>query len=482
MTTSPVLREADPAAQERAHLLQELQLMDSTPDPEFDDLVALATTICGTPMGAVTLLDETTQLTKARVGLRGSCTLPADQSMCQFTVRGKDLLMVDDLDAAPAFDASRGWREEAGIRFYAGMPLLSDCGTSLGTLCVMDHQPTTLTAEQQHALQILGRQVSHLIQARQHARAMERMAAERDREQQMFDLILNHVPVSIYLKDQTGHLRFYNRALADRFKIDRNAWLGKTSYDLWNRELADQITQNEAAVLQTGTTHVSFVNVPEPDGSISHWKTYTMHCLNADGEPMLAGSAIDLTEQMRREAELEQTRDQLKDANQKLNSLALTDALTGLWNRRAFDARLETSVIAAKRHKRSLTLMLLDADHFKSVNDRFGHPYGDSVLKEIAALLNRCKRAEDVACRFGGEEFAVLLPDTDLASARHLADRMLRATRDHAWEKTPVTVSIGLAACSDACTSDDLVDHADAALYHAKRNGRNRVVLHGEEM
>lgn len=473
----PKLSQLDPAGQRRGELLRELQLLDGAPDAEMDDLVTLATVICGKPMGAVTLLDETTLRTRAHVGVSGDVTVPVEDSMCQFTVQGTELLMVEDLESQAGLHHARIWLD-AGIRFYAGMPLISDSGTAIGALCVMDSQPSTLTPEQQLVMAVLSRQVSRLLQTRKHALAMERMAQEREREKRSIDLILDHVPVSIYLKDRAGRLRYYNQTLADRFKIDRTAWLGKSNYDLWPHEIADALKVTEDKVFETGKTNVGFASIPEPDGTISHFKTYEIRCISVDNQPMLAGSAIDLTEQMRREEELRTTRDELQDANEKLSSLALTDALTGLWNRRAFNARLETDVMAAQRSKRPLTLLLLDVDHFKSVNDRFGHPYGDRVLREIAAILGRAKRAEDIACRFGGEEFAVLLPDTDIHAARCLADRILELTRGYAWQKTPITVSIGLSMCRTDCLSDDLIDEADAALYHAKREGRDRVVLH----
>ncbi len=470
----------DTEAQRRGSLLRDLQLMDASPDPEFEELLSLAATICGKTMGTVTLLDETTLLIKAQLGLDAPPTVPIGRSLCQYTVRGTSLLMVEDLFTDNRFGQSMAWREETGIRFYAGMPLFSDSGLALGALCVMDTQPATLTPEQQRALQILGRQVSHLIQMRIHTRVMEHMVEERDRAQKMFETVLNHVPVSIYLKDSHGRFRFYNQSMADRFHVDREAWIGKTNFDLWRPDAAKEMDLVERAVLQSGVASESFITVPAPDGTDSHWKSHKVPCLNGYGETMLACCSIDLTEQMRREVELQSMRDELQEANGKLSSLALTDALTGLWNRRAFDARLETGIIAAHRSRQPMTLMLIDVDHFKGVNDKFGHPYGDCVLREIAIILNRVKRAEDVSCRFGGEEFAILLPSTGVPAAGNLANRLLNATRHHSWPKVPVTVSIGIAMCTDKDSSDDLLNNADAALYQAKREGRDRAVTFGK--
>ena len=478
MTSASTTAEHE-SAHHRGQLLRQLGLMTADPEADFDEIVGLAAAICEKPLGAMTLLDETTQLMKARIGLTGSRTMPVKDSICRHTIGGTNLMMVEDVGNDPRFHGNKTLSEDAGIRFYAGMPLVSLSGQTLGALCVMDVEPSTLSEAQQRALTILGRQISQQIQLRERARTMERMALERKREQDMFTTILDHVPVGVYLKDREGHLRFYNETIAERFGIDRQAWIGKTSYDLWDRATADQITAEEQRILMTSEPCESFSTTPEPDGATTLWKNFKALCQNADGEPMLSCCSIDLTEPNRREAELQGIRAELEEANHKLSSLALTDALTGLWNRRAFDTQLQTGIVAAQRTQHGMALMLIDVDHFKSINDRHGHPYGDSVLRNLAIVLNRAKRAEDVACRFGGEEFAILLPVIGIEAAHILAQRIMDSLRLFPWAKEPVTVSIGLAMCSDTCTSDDLIHDADTALYRAKREGRNRVVLQG---
>jgi diguanylate cyclase (GGDEF)-like protein len=477
-----VLNTADPdGAQLRGDMLRRLGLMTLETEADFDELVGLAAAICEKPFGAMTLLDETTQLMKARIGFSGSRTMPVKDSICRYTINGTNLMMVEDVGNDPRFHNNKTLTDDAGIRFYAGMPLVGQNGHPLGALCVMDVEPSTLSEAQQRALTILGHQISSQIQLRERAQAIGRMALEREREYEMFTTILDHVPVGVYLKDRAGRIRFYNRTIAERFRIDRKVWIGKTSYDLWDQATADQITAEEQFILRSLQAHESMVTTPEPGGATTLWKSYKAPCKNADGEPMLSCCSIDLTEPNRREAELQRIREELEEANHKLSSLALTDALTGLWNRRAFDAQLETGIVAAQRSREGLALMLIDADHFKSINDRYGHPYGDSVLRSLAVVLNRVKRAEDIACRFGGEEFAVLMPVSDIQAAHTLAQRIMDSLRLFPWEKEPVTVSIGLAMCSQTCTTDELIDDADTALYRAKREGRNRVVLQGCE-
>ena len=170
----------------------------------------------------------------------------------------------------------------------------------------------------------------------------------------------------------------------------------------------------------------------------------------------------------------------------QVENQARTDALTALPNRRWFEQRLEEELRRAQRYKQNFSLMLLDADRFKDVNDRLGHPTGDAVLKELARILAQQVRDVDFAARVGGEEFAVVLPETDHIGARLVAERVRRAVADTPLRpaggpELGMTVSIGV-ACFPACgeTIADIVAHADQAPYTAKAEGRNRVCLYQE--
>jgi diguanylate cyclase (GGDEF)-like protein/putative nucleotidyltransferase with HDIG domain len=168
----------------------------------------------------------------------------------------------------------------------------------------------------------------------------------------------------------------------------------------------------------------------------------------------------------------------------RLADAARTDALTGLLNRRGFEERMEAELERAKRSGRPVTVVVGDLDHFKSVNDRFGHRVGDQTLQRFASVAGSVKRRIDDLARIGGEEFALVLPDTDEHGGFLVAERLRRAVRDHGLTgEAAVTVSFGVATCPrHAATSEQLLHCADQALYLAKQLGRDRSVIFSEEV
>jgi diguanylate cyclase (GGDEF)-like protein len=159
------------------------------------------------------------------------------------------------------------------------------------------------------------------------------------------------------------------------------------------------------------------------------------------------------------------------------------DGLTGIANRAAFDERLDKEVAFAVRHGSPLSVALFDVDHFKKINDTFGHPAGDEVLKSVAGVLSGAVRTEDVVARYGGEEFVVVMRELDVGAARSLADRLRESIAAHPVEAAGQTIRLtasagvaSLACCGPDASKAAIVAKADARLYQAKQGGRNRVV------
>jgi diguanylate cyclase (GGDEF)-like protein len=164
----------------------------------------------------------------------------------------------------------------------------------------------------------------------------------------------------------------------------------------------------------------------------------------------------------------------------QLCALALTDGLTGLLNRRAFEEILEQELADAQLRGTETALVLIDVDFFKSINDELGHSAGDEIIRRISSILRAGARASDRVGRLGGDEFSIMLPDTDLAQASMIAERICRQAESLNGRR--LTVSVGLAVSSITDTPDSLLKKADAALYNSKRSGRNMVTSHPPRM
>jgi diguanylate cyclase (GGDEF)-like protein len=176
-------------------------------------------------------------------------------------------------------------------------------------------------------------------------------------------------------------------------------------------------------------------------------------------------------------------------AYRKTQELTLRDGLTGLYNHAAFQDFLEREFETFRRYNRPLSLIMADIDHFKAINDTYGHQTGDFILQELAALGLASVRKSDLLARYGGEEFALILPDTDLAQAQILAGRLWQKVQEYRFiqheEAIPIAISLGVASTGtlDVTRKEELIRAADAALYRAKEAGRNRyVVAYGDQV
>ena len=193
-----------------------------------------------------------------------------------------------------------------------------------------------------------------------------------------------------------------------------------------------------------------------------------------EGERASLASLRDITRRKRME-------EGLRMAREKMAEMATRDELTGLYNRRYFNEALEREVARSKRYGSSLMVCMMDADYFKEINDSYGHAAGDVALSEIGRILKKWARQSDLPCRYGGDEFAAILPDTDSQGGRAACERLRETVAGHRFEgqgfRFRLTLSIGIAQYVPRVdtSSADLIKRADEALYRAKEKGRNRV-------
>lgn len=279
--------------------------------------------------------------------------------------------------------------------------------------------------------------------------------------------------------EQDADLRFVATAgVTDaRGGITPGAHIGKCRWELPGTEIVSHTWDEHRAVL---AKRQPFRNLllrrTESNGEV--------HFIAVAGRPMLDrrgtfrgyhGVASNVTARVRAE-------DALKRANEQLEQLALYDPLTGLANRRKFAERFEYDMARAVRARTPLSLLMVDIDHFKTINDEHGHLAGDVCLKTLAALLTGSVRAVDLVARFGGEEFVVLLPEMAAEQSLVAAERVRAEVQAHPVDvakgaaPVPITVSVGAATSAGTpLPLEDLLGHADEAVYRAKRAGRNRV-------
>lgn len=461
------------------------ELLDSQPELECQELVQLAAAICGTPIGMVTLLDERSQWYRASEELKLGET-PREVAFCAHAIRQTQLFVVKDSLTDARFGSNPLVTADMPIRFFAGVAFHTKDGTPLGTLSVVDTVPRILAAEQAHALEVLGRQVGVRLESIVQRHALEQALNEKDKataglraSEELFRAFMNASPFLSYIKDAAGRLLFYNRSFAHRFGVSEYAWLGRTDEQLWSRQLTKSVRTHDLEVMAGGRMVETEEHIRAADGTISSLRSFKFPCHDSAGNMLLAGVAVDISAEVAHKAELERYHRDLEEANDQLRKLAVTDELTGLRNRRSFEERLVMEFSMARRRKRELSVLLIDVDNFKLINDRWGHAAGDDVLRRLGTVLRTTVRLPDLPARYGGEEFVVLLPESGEESAMGLARRVMQRVASEPWENDSVTISVGMAAMNESLENGfQLVELADEALYAAKRAGKNRVMVH----
>jgi len=283
----------------------------------------------------------------------------------------------------------------------------------------------------------------------------------------LLDTILNNINAHVYMKDSDRNFLYVNTQVAELFGDRAENIIGKKDTEVLPKEIADHFYQSDCIVFDTQERQIIEEEATDDDGNTHHYISTKIPFHSPGKLPALIGFSTEVTELF-----------QLKEEFKKL---ATIDSLTELYNRRHFIEQANKEYSRAKRYNLSLTLISIDIDHFKSINDNFGHPAGDKVLVAVSKQLQENLRQTDVLARIGGEEFSILLPETSTDDALVFAERLrkaqsqLRISGD--WQgKIQLTVSVGISCYQVSDLNfDALFSRADKALYQAKNAGRNQV-------
>lgn len=228
------------------------------------------------------------------------------------------------------------------------------------------------------------------------------------------------------------------------------------------------------ALLGSASTVLALIAYAEPVNAISKAVQNFAH---ANHEPDLPETYNDEIGEL-----MANTQGALKKLHSMLHNmheLSIRDELTGLYNRRFFSEQADLLLIRATRYEEPLTLIFIDIDDFKSINDRYSHQVGDHALRQIAQIMTETARGSDLTARLGGDEFVIMLPNTPLLKARQISERLRNSMERHDWSSlipgASITVSIGMAEAQQYDTIEKLMDRADANLFRAKKGGRNQI-------
>lgn len=301
-------------------------------------------------------------------------------------------------------------------------------------------------------------------------RKLELQAAEARALADRFSLALDRIPTYIYMKDQQRRYVYANRATLELFKCSEEELQGSVDARFFPPETVAQLHDIDTRILEHGEDTAERVVSRGEDGSKRvYWEIKTPIYANESKSRIwgLCGISTDITE--------------LEELKERLEQQASQDYLTGLSNRRHFMEQGHVELDRAQRYGTPLSLLMLDIDHFKDINDSHGHKAGDIVLQNLGEIMRKTLRTVDVIGRMGGEEFAVLLPETGPQRAAEVAERLREeVARADVVPETGMplhfTVSIGVAALAGKDVNlDMLLNEADSALYQAKEGGRNRV-------
>lgn len=298
--------------------------------------------------------------------------------------------------------------------------------------------------------------------------------------------IMNNSEDTIYFKNLDSKFILNSKAHANQFhEKDVKDMVGKDDSDYFPDEFAQAALDDEKTIIETGRPILGRIEKwNKPDGDTVWFQAYKYPLYNKEGNIIGTwGTSRNITPLKRAEEELIRLNRELQEANQRLEILSTRDSLSGLYNHRHFFDSLNVQKnieLRQKEHNISteFSVLLVDIDYFKHVNDTYGHQTGDFVIKTLSNLLTESTRLIDTCYRIGGDEFAIILMNTNVKTARKVADKLRILVENHEFNinevNLKITVSIGSVSSNEADTVKEMVTLADSRLYDAKEHGRNQ--------
>ncbi len=479
----PLTYPIGPDEAERRAALQELGILDTTPDKNFDAAVRLACSSFDVPVALVAMLDEQREWFKAVTGWDAK-EAPRELAFCNYTILQDGVFIVEDAELDPRFSENLLVTGDPGIRFYAGVPVGLSDEHHLGTLCIVDTKPRTLSAKEAELLRTLGQMVSNLLR-QFHQTKIERKlndqldterAARNQKELQLRDkqnLLeyaselaalgsweYNHSTGHIIWGAETRHILGLTPVGNVTVEAVRGLFAGEDELK-WQREIA-RFAASTTSLLFEGRIHT-------PDGT-NKWIRVLGKTESNEGRIAKFGLVQDITKE--------------REIRERLNEMVARDSLTGLFNRFSLLQHLRR----LQRDQTAFSFAMLDLDGFKFINDTFGHAAGDQCLKRIARKLRSLEAHGAFVARIAGDEFGIILPD--IGDRRGLERRIGKIVASLAFpmrfqqQTANLSVSVGVAMRSPGTSFDPetLIAEADMALYEAKILGRKRYSFFRSEM
>ncbi|WP_244152274.1 sensor domain-containing diguanylate cyclase [Aeromonas allosaccharophila] len=285
-------------------------------------------------------------------------------------------------------------------------------------------------------------------------------------QHKLLEIVLANVDAHIYMKDSLHHFLYVNQKVCGLLGLPAEQIINRRDDEVIPAASACQLWRLDNRVFETGELQAGEETLTDSEGNQHYYWSVKVPFLLADGTPTLIGISSDITE--------------LHQLKEQLHQQSVRDGLTGLYNRRFFFEMCEKNLSLNIRHHLSSVLMVLDVDQFKCINDRYGHPLGDQALVHLGKVMLSVLRSEDVLARIGGDEFAILLPNTTLSAATYLAERLRQQVMQSPLplpdgDVLIMTISAGLVENSEGELMESLYARADQLLYQAKQTGRNCV-------